>query len=263
MKATVFTTLYNKESCLENTIFSLFLQVTNFDWELRIYDDCSNENQKSVVRKYFPTAFYRRLKVHRPFDEMMTYCLDGESDIVVMMSADVILTTPEVLQTVVDATKPGFQAYATVFNADVPPDMYKDFDAGVKTIWDGAMRHIPIVRTGAFTRPYFFFGGITREDLERVQGNVTWCDIRLNQRMAEAGYKPVFPKKCFGVHQNHSTTTLPCSRIIEGGVGNCDIEPCQLKGRIRRGLHSGATGGSRDKDSRPEHEKVFDGVAVG
>lgn len=228
MKATVFTTTYNKDKCIENVMFSLFMQVTDFDWELRVYDDHSPVDPEPVVKKYFPHAYYERLPEHRPFDEMMSYCLGGESEVVVMMSADVILCDENVLSRIVHGTFPGHQAYATVINAKVDKDLYLDFDSGMEKIWKTVTATVPTIRTGQFTRPYFFFGAIMREDLEKVHGEVPWCDIRLNHRMAKEGYKPVFPKKCFAIHQEHPQTTLPCTRIDV-----CEGIPCWLKKRIK------------------------------
>lgn len=229
MKATVFTTTYNKEKCIENTMFSLFMQVTDFDWELRVYDDHSPVDPEPVVKKYFPHAYYERLPEHRPFDEMMSYCLGGESDVVVMMSADVMLASEKVLQNIVDNVKPKQAALATVFNSPVKSTVFKDYDKHLKTIWDGVSRKTPILRSSPMSSAwYFFFGGITRKDLVKVKGAKPWCDIMLDKEMKSNGMSAVYPKGTFGIHQDHAQTTLPCTRIA-----TCAVEPCWLKKRIK------------------------------
>ena len=227
MKATVFTTIYNKEECFENTLFSLFLQVTDFDWELRVYDDCSRVDQEPLVRKYFPNAYYERIDKHVPFDAMMSYCLGGESEVVVMMSADVMLAGHDVLKTVVDNVARGQASFATVFNSPVKSAMYRKWDEHLKTLWANIGRKVPVFRSSPYlgTR-YFFFGGILRADLKKMNANKPWCDIMLDQRMKDMN--AVWPKQTFGIHQDHAQTTLPCTRIDE-----CTITPCWLKRRIK------------------------------
>jgi len=230
MKATIYMATHNKNDVLPNVLCSITRQKVPFPYEVCIVDDHSDVDPEPIIRKFIPDAKYKRFDKQQGFDVVTEHALSlasSDSDILIMQSADVIHSGLDTIEKLCAGVSEKTICMATVRNTNPPNDMHKDFEGQLPHISNqykrGAFRSAP-------GRNYFFLGAIDRRGYESLDFvTKPHCDIMLENGLTTAGFKFNHPEGIMGFHQNHSTSTIPCSRI-----DTCDIEVCALRYRCRQ-----------------------------
>jgi len=107
MKASVLIVTYNQEAVIGQTIESVLTQVTDFDYEIVIAEDCSTDRTRSIVREYrdrFPDRIRplfreENLGLMRNLPQSLLEC---RGQYVACLDGDDYWTSPRKLQSQVD-----------------------------------------------------------------------------------------------------------------------------------------------------------------
>ena len=223
MKASIFLATYNKGECLRNTLSSIVRQETSFPFEVCIVDDVSEKDPLPHIEEILQGKVdftYKRLGKHVGGQFSQSICteiMSPDSTVAVIQSCDVMYLQEDVLEELCLAIKPGFFSMATVKNIPVDPKMhscYTEVDADTLG-WD-QVQGIDIY--SGKDRPsrdwLFFLGGMTREDLFKIDFDYRCCDVVVQQRMKEQGMRPIFLDHVKAVHQLHPPAHMwPCSIV--------------------------------------------------
>ncbi len=229
MKVSIFMPVYKKNYALPAVLYSLRLQKVDFEYQLCVIDDCCPEKPWTIIKEYFPNAKYKRLDRHHSFDTVMGFCFDfvpKETEIIIMMSADVVCSNENVLQTLYNNCLPNQAAFATVANAskqltEACSEIFfrladtKEFYNWLSLVNKDWNTTPPQIRSGKTAyQDYFFLGAIRKEDME-VFDNIKkpWCDVMLHYNIANYGIKCFYPENTFGIHLWHEPTLLKCANM--------------------------------------------------
>ena len=218
MKATIYMSTYNKNDVLANTLFSIARQKSSVPFEVCIVDDCSDVDPEPIIRKFIPDAKYIRLKKRCAFDVMESYALilaSKDSDILIKQSADVIHGSIDTIEKLCNGVDTKQICMAAVSNTNPPHDVYKYFDKYLPNLFKQALIGRKRSKPGkSQTSYYFFLGAIKRSDYESLKCTEgPYCDVILGNELIENNFFADYSKKIVGFHQDHSKTTVPCSRI--------------------------------------------------
>lgn len=219
MKIAILMQTWNKNKELSNVLRSIKDQVSNYPYDVCIWDDFSDIDPEPIIRKFFPKARYQRADKWYPLDLIGPYSVDlipKNADVVIMCSSDVIWGSDNTLNQLSENVGKKKIAMAKVRNAIVDPYLYKI--SGMK-FNEGAIRALMAkkIKHGKRCWPgnrqwYFFLGAIRREDLFRLDVKKPFCDVVLQHRMVKLGFKVVFPG-AIGIHQNHPKIFHKCSSV--------------------------------------------------
>ena len=229
MKASIFMSTYNKNDVLPNVLYSIARQKTDIPFEVCIVDDCSDVSPVPIIKEFLPEA--RILENDKNFGPFIIsgWCLDmiaDDSDIIIMQSADVIWSQDTILQELCEGVSDKTIALVRVSNASrelAPPDMYKDFEGGVKAVTEGWSTGTQVCRFGEGGRWYFFLGAILRRDFESMKTREPFCDEMLHRMMQSEGLKVNDMSHLRGIHQEHPEYWKECPYM-----DTCDIH-CRVQ----------------------------------
>ena len=239
MKATLFMATYNKNNELPNTLYSIARQKISFPLEVCIVDDNSDIDPEPIIRKFIPSAKYKRLDKQVSPDVIHSYALDlasKDSDILIRQSSDVIHGSTNTIERLCKGVAKKKICMATVANTDPPLNMHKKFDKVLPTILKQHRKGKRRSKAGGTTQTsfYFFLGAIRRteyESLDCTKG--PHCDVMLAEELMLKKYIANYPKKLFGFHQPHPKSLIPCSRI-----DTCDLFCYTKKRCLEKGWHT-------------------------
>ncbi len=239
-KVSILTATWNKEDQLRNYLFGLHRQVlpTHFDFELCIIDDCSDIDPIPIINEFFPATWhknkvkYKRLNKHSAFNKTQGLGLDlisDDTDIVVLIGADIILTREDDLQKLVEKVEDKKFALAEVVDIPIPNDFYTHFDSNIKILldkWDHYIHRIDVpidnkIYKDQLTiysgKPYnswlLFCGAIKKKDLLLTGFAENSCDAVVKHKMKEQGLSAILVSDVKAIHQRHPKKVYPCPDI--------------------------------------------------
>jgi len=236
MKASVFMTIYNKNDCLPNTLYSISKQEVSFPLEVCIVDDGSDVDPEPIIRKFLPEAKYKRLG-RVPFVYTLGKCLgmmDSDSDIIIVQGADVMCLQKDVYERLCLSVQPQRPVFAEVRNVSVGSEVYKDFERNALCLPYLMEQYNQVPREDIYSgsgRPggdwLFFLGAMKKEDWISVGLETRCCDVVTLHRMRESGFEAIFLDHLKAVHQKHppahgwpcplvDTCEYWCMRKLEG-----------------------------------------------
>jgi hypothetical protein len=197
MKASICIATYDKADLLDNTLKSIFQQHPPFDFEVIVVDDGSpGANTNEVCNKY-PVRYHRVDRepgFRNPCTARNIAYRMAKGEVIVAQSDEVIHTTLNCLERLVEELKPKTFVIATVTNV---------LPSGVIEQYTGNVRR----------EPFFFLGSLYRQDLYAVGGNDeefacgpayedAWFGHCLTMGL---GLAPMFSATITGQHQYHKT----------------------------------------------------------
>lgn len=221
MKASILLATYNKDDCLPNTLYSISKQETTFPFETVIVDDVSLIDPEPTVRKFLPDAEYLRLEKHVGTQFSQSRCFDfisPDSTVVVIQSCDVMYVDSKALDTICKLVVPGEFVLPEVKNVSVLPTMFESFDESISALMESyeAVEGSDIYQ--GINRPkgdwLMFLGAVGKDDAMKIDFHNRCCDIAVQRRIMEVGFKPLFVNEVKAVHQKHSPADRwPCSIV--------------------------------------------------
>ena len=222
---------FNKNDVLPNVFYSIARQKPPFPYIVCLTDDGSDIDPESLLREFFPNNYkYQRISKKGPSGPDVAFgrtldIVPPDVDVVILQSADVVHVEEYTIEDLVDNVDKKVPAFAQVSNAKVPNDMYLDFDKGIKNIFEEWKVVDPMRRTGYNKGWYFFLGAILRSDAEELGFGKPLCDVQLQQKLWDGGYKPNFLEDLKGIHAIHPDSWIMCDGIRNN---NCKFK-CKLK----------------------------------
>mgnify|MGYP000274074561 CR=1 FL=1 len=198
-------------------MYSIARQKVDYPLYICIRDDHSDIDPEPVIREYFPNAIYERNEKQEGFDVVFGDSLKlvpEDTDVVILQSADVVHAEEYLINVLIDNVEPQVFTTVTVANADVPQDMYKNFEKGVEKVFKDWLVEGRFTRAGVGRRWYFFLGAMYKKDLESFGlFGKPLCDVVLSDTMMERGIRPKFLVDLHGIHCNHPPTWIPCKNL--------------------------------------------------
>ena len=229
MNASIFLSTYNKNEVLPNVLYSIARQKTLIPFDVCIVEDCSDVSPIPIIREFFPEArIFENDKNVGPFITT-SWCLDlisNDSDIIIMQSADVVWAQDTILQELCEGVSDKTIALVRVANASkelAPPDMYRDFENGIRVVENEWADNKPTARFGKDGRWYFFLGAILRKDFESMETRKPFCDEMLHRMMQEHGFKLNDLSHLSGIHQEHPVFWKECPYMDTCGI-RCRVQ---------------------------------------
>ncbi len=224
-KASVFFGIYNKQDVLAGTIYSIARQLTIYNYELCIVDDCSDEDPKSIVKKYAPDAKYFRYDERQGFDTVywdnIFKMVAVDSEVIIIQSADVIWSSDSLLNIMIDYVDKNRPVLINTYNSEKILEKPNE-----ESFFDYCMlnnEEVPVIRCNQERPMYPFLMAIMRTDLEKVITGKPMCDVIFHLALVEQGMTPLYISDPIAIHQPHSATWIPCKQIE-----TCTIN-CKLK----------------------------------
>lgn len=232
MKASILIATHNKANVLPNTLYSISRQVSDYDYEVCIVDDCSiNPPENSDIKKFL-TGQYKYLRLSENVGCSRSQCecmkiMDESSEIVVLQSAEIVWGNDTILQELCQNVEPGVFTMVEVRNVKVPVDLWthwEDIDYFLHedrlyetlkminsdprqpemgkyslkhTIFSGPRQPDP------GRRWYFFLGAILKEDLMKTCFTRGDCfDVHLSNDLHRLGMQVKYVPG-IAIHQKH------------------------------------------------------------
>jgi glycosyltransferase involved in cell wall biosynthesis len=227
MKISIYTATYNKNELLPNTLKSIIRQNIPFDIEYCFFDDHSDVDPEPIIRKFIPNAKYRRSEKQVGFDVVTTFVnkmVSTDTDIIIMQSADVMHGNKNTIERLCNCVSEKTICMATVANTNPTHDMYLSYNKQlpiIETQWNEG------IKRSNSRKPYFFLGAIKYNDYKSLKCvDEPHCDIILRNEIRRNNFEILFPEDIKGFHQEHSTSTVPCTRLK-----TCKIRKCALRKR--------------------------------
>jgi len=217
MKATLLLATFNKNECLPNVLASIARQEISFQFDVCVFDDASAEDPKPIVDKFLPRYKYQRAQksfgTHHSIPECFKMA-DEDSDVIIMMSSDVIIAEPFGIEKLCKGIGSMKVAMAEVKNIEVSPNLHKNFDDISKVL----------AKWGKYKRFYccgpkrmgfwLFLAALRREDFLKAGFDKLVCD-RINTLRGGGMKGKGFIGNCVhevkAIHQKHAWMTHPCS----------------------------------------------------
>jgi len=236
LKVSILTAIWNKEDQLRNYLFGLGKQETDFEYEVCFVDDHSDTDPYKIIKEFCineeVTYKYKRLDKHSAFNKTQGIGMDliaEESDIIVLIGADIILTRSDDLQKLVEKVEDKKFTLAEVVDIPIDEDFYKSYDENVKWILDDWESHIhqlelPIdkrvyerqwtIYTGKnWTSWLLFCGAIKKKDLIDIGFIENSCDAVVKHKMKEQGLQAILVPEVKAIHQRHLKKVYDCPDI--------------------------------------------------
>jgi len=219
MKAAILLCSYEKNDCLPNTLNGIAMQSTTFPCQTILIDDCSPEDPEPIVCEFLPYTKYIRLPERtggRLTRAKYFEHIDDDVDILVMLSADVVMLQPNIIDELVRGVGERVFTMAQVKNHYVLPNSHNTWDffrQQMLDMWDVIPGGTKIY--SGSQRPdgrwYFFCGAIRKQDaLDLGIHETGCCDAIVDKRMREGGFKPIFMDHLKAIHQTHPWVQHPC-----------------------------------------------------
>jgi glycosyltransferase involved in cell wall biosynthesis len=219
MKASFLLTTYNKNTYLPNVLYSIAQQKTSFPLDICILDDFTAEDPVDIVKQFLPDAKYKRLEKRAGTHHSTPECFkmaDADSDIIILMSADVVICQPFVIEELCKGVGSKKVAIAEVKDRAIAPDFYKNFNENVEAAfkdWDKYKSYSGTNRGGF----WLFLAAIMKEDFLEVKIDKVNCD-RINTTMMKRNkYTAYYMDELKGIHQKHGWSRHACTRA------NCEF----------------------------------------
>ena len=245
-KVSIITTTFEKNHQIENTLYGILRQQTNFPFELIIVDDGSTQDPSILIREflqeYIPTSNctnlvkikYKRREENITARFVRKYCfemLDDKSEIIVSMTADIVMLDDKTLQVLHDQVRIKNPVFCETLEWKTTPEWYEDFDTHVPQILSDWRRQItgskgrkltfdkepetrcpsPIVSRRWPVGLVFHCGAIYRSDCMEIGYDENSCDAVISKKIRYhkfQGHILAGFARCLA--QNHLRKLFPC-----------------------------------------------------
>jgi len=241
-KTAVFISIYNKDDLLPNCLYSIAKQKLDFPIEFCIVDDCSKNDPYPIITKFLDSKLvkYKRLEKHEGFIYAQSRCFDLVSpdvDVIILQSADVILTYPDCYKILVKEVEPRTITLSCVVDIPIDSSLWKsgNYDNAIKVIsdkWESYIKMEEVDIDGDVYRSstlysgrpgcswLFFAGAIMKEDLISLGYDKGGCDAVLNYKMRKCGFRAKLFPALKVIHQRHKKT-IPLCPIMDTCSVHC------------------------------------------
>jgi len=186
---------------------------------ITVMDDCSPQDPKLIVDTFLPGSKYVRLD--RRYGGRVTRSKDFDhlpdnTDIIFMMSSDVLLLDSDYIEKSVNLVRPGRMGMGLVRNLPVPRDYYlqPQFKKDQYTDkWNSLTKNASIYcgPDRADDLVALYAGAITVKDAISVGfKDEDCCDAVTTIKMVEHKMKAAYDRRARAIHQAHPYIQHPC-----------------------------------------------------
>ena len=223
IKVSVIISSYNCNRELKNTFYSISRQKTNFDFEVCYIDDCSYEDPKFIYDNFLRVKHKKGIRLkqhigslgnskkfnnqHYTFKNSFSMLLDmvsSESKIIFLNHGDVIMTTNDTLQKMVDSLEPKKIKVPDVRTVFVPEDLYINYEDGIQKALIG-FENKPLYQGHNRDSLAPTLLCLYKEDLYNLDYDISPHEVYLKIKMKEQGYEISRYDELVGIHQFHSS----------------------------------------------------------